>query len=577
MRYSQLFIPTRREDPADAEVVSHKLLVRAGYMRMLARGIYSYLPLGWRVLRKIEQIVREEMDRSGAQELCMPGVQPAELWEESGRWSLYGPELLRLKDRKGADFCLGPTHEEVITSLVRGEIRSYKQLPFNLYQFQTKFRDEIRPRAGLMRGREFLMKDAYSFDVDADSARASYQVMYDTYTRIFNRMGFAFMAVDADTGAIGGSLSHEFQVLAQSGEDEIVACQEAGYAANVEKAAVLPPAGVTAENAGALEGEQGDLEKVATPNARTIEQVAAFLGAEATDLAKTLVFMVDESPVAVLVRGDREVNEIKVKALRGGEVVRLATEGEVKEITGAPVGFAGPVGLSIPVLVDWSLAQRANLVVGANEVDAHYKNVNAGRDFKVAQWGDLVMARAGDPSPVGEGVLESYRGIEVGHIFYLGTKYSEAMGAVVQDGEGVVRPLEMGCYGIGVSRIMAAVVEQNHDKDGILWPMPLAPYHVLLSTIGRQSDEMNEAAQKIHDELESLGVEVIWDDRDERPPVKFKDADLIGIPLRMTLGGRGLKNGQIEVKWRNEAEYTQVPLDRAAAHVAGLVRGALKG
>jgi prolyl-tRNA synthetase len=575
MRYSQLFIPTRREDPSEAEVVSHKLLVRAGYLRMLARGIYTYLPLAWRTLRKIEEVIRQEMDRAGAQEVLMPSVQPSELWEESGRWAMYGPELLRFQDRKGANFCLGPTHEEVITSLVRGEVRSYKQLPVNLYQIQTKFRDEIRPRAGLMRGREFIMKDAYSFDVDEAGAKRSYQAMYEAYCRIFRRMGLQFMAVDADTGSIGGSMSHEFQVLAQSGEDEIVACPAAGYAANVEKAQVLAPEGVTEETAGALEGELSALEAVSTPGMRTVEEVTAYLGVGAEALAKTLLFVVDEALVAVMVRGDREANEIKVKALLGGSQVRLATEAEVREATGAPVGFAGPVGLGVPVLADWSLARRKDLVVGGNQADVHYRGANVGRDFTVSRWGDLSMARAGDPCPIGGGVLESYRGIEVGHVFFLGTKYSQPMGAVVQDEKGDVWPMVMGCYGIGVTRVMAAVIEQHHDGDGIRWPMPVAPYQVLITTIGKQEEALMEAAQRLHDELEALGVEVVLDDRDERPPVKFKDADLIGIPLRLTLGARGLKEGVVEVKWRHESGFVQVGLGEAASVVSGMVKAAL--
>lgn len=578
MRYSQLFIPTRREDPADAEVISHKLLVRAGHMRMLARGIYTFLPLGWRVVQKITQIVQEEMNRAGALEVRMPAVQPAELWQESGRWDFYGPELLRFKDRKNGDFCLGPTHEEVITDLVRGDVKSYKQLPLNLYQIQTKFRDEIRPRAGLMRGREFVMKDAYSFDVSKEAAHKSYKVMYDAYHRIFERMGFQFMAVDADTGAIGGSLSHEFQVLAQSGEDEIVACPEAGYAANVEKAELHAPEGITAENAGKPEGvEVLELQKVDTPATRTVEEVTAFMGIEATSLVKTILFFVDEKPVAVLVRGDREANEVKVKSHYDADTVRMASEAEVKELTGAPVGFAGPVGLSCDVLADWSVSQSANFVVGANEKDAHYKNVNFGRDVKVAAWGDFALAREGDPSPVGEGTLKSYRGIEVGHVFYLGTKYSDALGAVFLDEEGKAKPMEMGCYGIGITRIMAAVIEQNHDEHGIIWPMALAPYQVLITTLGKQTDALREASSKLHDELEALGLEVVLDDRDERPAVKFKDADLIGIPLRLTLGGRGLKEGKVEVKWRNAGskEFEKVDLDGAAQHVYDLVQKAM--
>jgi len=577
MRYSQVFIPTRREDPAEAEVISHKLLVRAGYMRMLARGIYTHLPAGWRVLQKITQIIREEMNRAGALELFMPAVQPAELWQESGRWAHYGPELLRFKDRKGAEFCLAPTHEEVITSLVRGEVRSYKQLPLNLYQFQTKFRDEVRPRAGLMRGREFIMKDAYSFDVSEEKALESYWKMYGAYTRAFTRMNLAFQAVEADTGSIGGSKSHEFQVLAHSGEDQIVACPSQGYAANVEQAALLPAPGVTAESAGVVAAEvMLPLERVATPGKKTIEEVAGFLGVPEASLVKTLLFVVDGKTVAVLVRGDREANEIKIKKAFKATEVRMASDAEVREATAAPVGFAGPVGLSCPVLADWSVAQLANFVVGGNEADLHLKNVNLGRDVAVSQWGDFGLAKAGDPCPTGEGVLESYRGIEVGHVFYLGTKYSDAMGAVFQDEAGENRSMIMGCYGIGVTRVMAAVIEQNHDADGIVWPMPLAPYHVWITTLGKQSAALDEAAAALHDALEARGVEVMLDDRDERPAVKFKDADLIGVPLRLTLGERGLKEGRVEVKWRTQKEASLIALESAPDEVAAMVREALK-
>jgi prolyl-tRNA synthetase len=510
-------------------------------------------------------------------ELFMPAVQPAELWQESGRWAHYGPELLRFKDRKGAEFCLAPTHEEVITALVRGEVRSYKQLPLNLYQFQTKFRDEVRPRAGLMRGREFIMKDAYSFDVSEEKALESYWKMYGAYNRAFSRMGLAFQAVEADTGSIGGSQSHEFQVLAQSGEDQIVACPSQKYAANVEQAALLPAAGVTVENAGAVAAEvMLPLERVATPGQKTIEDVAQFMGVAATRLVKTLLFVVDGETVAVLVRGDREANEVKVKKAFKAVEVRMAAEGEVREATGAPVGFAGPVGLSCPILADWSVAQLENFVVGGNEVDLHLKNVNLGRDVKVSQWGDFGLAKAGDPCPTGEGVLESYRGIEVGHVFYLGTKYSDAMGAVFQDEVGENKPMIMGCYGIGVTRVMAAVIEQNHDADGIVWPMPLAPYQVWITTLGKQSAALDEAAMALHDALEARGVEVMLDDRDERPAVKFKDADLIGVPLRLTLGDRGLKEGKVEVKWRTQKEATLIALDGAPDAVAAMVREALK-
>ncbi len=569
MLVSNLFIPTRRDDPADAEVVSHKLLVRAGYMRMLARGIYTFLPLGRRVIRKIESIIREEMDRAGAQEILMPAVQPAELWQESGRWEFYGPELLRFQDRKGSDFCFGPTHEEVITDLVRGDVRSYKQLPINLYQIQSKFRDEIRPRAGLMRGREFVMKDAYSFDVSPEAAAVSYEKMRVAYVAICERMGFEFRAVEADTGNIGGSLSHEFQVLAQSGEDLMVACDHCGYAANVEKAELSPVGGDEERVA------RGTLTRVETPGTRTVAEVTAFLGVRDTDLVKTIVFLADNEPVAVLVRGDYEANEIKVKAFTGAKEVVFAGEATVHQVTGAPVGFAGPVGLGCRVLADHSVAGLTDFVCGGNEKDLHLRDVNF-TDFEVEAFADLRKAVDGDACPrCDEGKLRTYRGIEVGHIFYLGTKYSEAMGLTFQDENSKVKPVEMGCYGIGVTRMMAAVIEQNHDDNGICWPMPMAPYQVWLLTLGRMTDELAAAGQKLHDDLVAAGVEVVFDDRNDKPGVKFKDADLIGVPLRLTLGARGLKEGKVELKWRTDSEFTTIDLDTAAQHVAGLVREAM--
>ena len=486
MRVSNLFIPTRRDDPADAEVISHKLLMRAGYMRMLARGIYTFLPLGRRVIRKVETIIREEMDRAGAQEVLMPSVQPAELWQESGRWDFYGPELLRFKDRKGSDFCYGPTHEEVITDLVRGDVRSYKQLPINLYQIQTKFRDEIRPRAGLMRGREFVMKDAYSFDVSAEAAAESYEIMRKAYVAICERMGFAFRAVEADSGNIGGSLSHEFQVLAQSGEDLIVACDNCGYAANVEKAELPAP------EATGVSAQAGGYTRVETPRQRTVEEVTAFLGVSPAQLVKTILFLVDEAPVAVLVRGDFEANEVKLKALLGAQEVHFAGEATVHQITGAPIGFAGPVGLDCKVVADHSVASMEDFVCGGNERDIHLTGVNLA-DCGIAQFADLRKAADADPCIKCGGTLSTYRGIEVGHIFYLGTKYSESMGLTFQDENAQVKPVEMGCYGIGVTRMMAAVIEQNHDENGICWPMPMAPFHVWILTLGRQSEELMAA------------------------------------------------------------------------------------
>ncbi len=567
MRYAQLYVPTRREDPADAEVVSHKLLVRGGYMRMLARGIYSFLPLGWRVLQKIERIIREEMNRAGAQEVLLPSVQPAELWEESGRWSFYGPELLRFKDRKGAAFCYGPTHEEVITDLVRGDVRSYKQLPLNLYQIQAKFRDEIRPRAGLMRGREFIMKDGYSFDVSTEAAHASYEQMRQAYCRTFDRLGLRYRAVEADTGNIGGSLSHEFQVLAHSGEDWVTSCPSCGYAANRELTEV--PSSGAPVSAGA---EQAASASVETPGQRTVEEVTAFLKVSAQGLVKTVIFCDEaDAPFAVLVRGDHEVNEVKVKNLLGGQAVRLARDEEVERLTGAPVGFAGPVGLACPIYADQAVGSILGFVVGGNAKDVHLTGVCHGRDFAVTRWADLRQVEEGDACPRCGATLEFYRGIEVGHIFYLGTKYSKALGASFLDESGASRAMEMGCYGMGVTRIMAAAIEQNHDDDGIVWPVPIAPFEVSLLTIGKVDDALVEAGQALHDGLVERGVEVLWDDREERPAVKFKDTDLVGVPLRLTLGARGLKEGKVEAKWRWSKDVEMIDLASAPEVIAAMI------
>lgn len=577
MRLSLGFVPTRKEDPADAEVVSHRLLIRAGYIRMLSRGIYTFLPLGWRSVKKIEQIIREEMNLAGAQEVHMPGVQPAELWQESGRWEHYGSELLRFQDRKGANFCLGPTHEEVITDLVRNEVSSYKQLPLNLYQIQTKFRDEPRPRFGLMRGREFIMKDAYSFDLDEAGALKSYDLMYDAYHRICERLGFEFRAVEADTGNIGGTRSHEFQVLAETGEDQIVSCRACGYTANVEKAEIRV---VQAERDASV--GLSAMDKVATPGKRTIEEVRTFLKRPATDFIKTLIFMADKEPVAVLMRGDHEANEIKVKAFlraqRGSDIaeLRLASDAEVHEATQAPVGFAGPVGLTIPIYADLAVAGMVNAVTGANERDMHLVDVNVGRDFAVTAFADLRLAQGGDACGRCGSAFEAHRGIEVGHVFYLGTKYSDAMNAQVQDEDGKQRSIVMGCYGIGVTRMLAAIVEQNHDENGIIWPMAVTPYHVVVLPLQVQDAEVVAAAEKIYKELLAAGVEAALDDRDLRAGAKFKDADLIGVPLRITIGSRGLKEGLVEFKARRDAENTMVSVDEIVGLVAGRVREALK-
>jgi len=572
MRLSNSFVPTRKEDPADAEIASHKLLVRGGYIRQVARGIYDYLPLGLRSLRKIKTIIREEMDRAGAQEVLLPSVQPAELWEETGRWEEYGPELLRMKDRKGSDFCLGPTHEEVITAMVRGEINSYKQLPQNIYQIQDKFRDEPRPRFGLLRAREFSMKDAYSFDIDREGAERSYDEMYETYARICDRLGFEWRAVRAPTGAIGGSRSHEFQVIAETGEDELVHCPECDYAANVEIADVDTSAEDSPES-----GDEAPMETVDTPDRRTIAEVSEFLDVPPARCVKTLIYLADDDPVAVLVRGDHEANDLKIEEFLRDEAdlsfdkLHMANDAAVEDVTGAPVGFAGPVELDVPVYADRSIEGLTNFVVGANAADAHHTRVDWGRDFEIAGFGDVRRARAGDPCPQCGSPLESSQGIEVGHVFFLGTKYSEPLGATVQDENGVDTPMIMGCYGIGVSRILAAVAEQNHDGDGLVWPMPIAPFQALVMPLQMGADEVTETADELYDELRDRGIEVAMDDRDEGFGEKFKDADLIGIPIRIVIGTRGLDNGELEVKLRWEEDERMVPVDEVPDVVEKLV------
>lgn len=569
MRYSQYLLSTLKETPADAEVVSHQLMMRAGMIRKVAAGIYSYLPLGLRSIRKVEQIVREEMNRAGAIELLMPMVVPAELWQESGRWEQYGKELLRLKDRKDASFCLGPTHEEVITDIVRREVRSYRQLPLNLYQVQSKFRDEIRPRFGLMRGREFIMKDAYSFDADEAGADIAYDKMYQAYRRIFERCGLKFRAVEADTGNIGGSSSHEFMVLADSGEDAIVSCDSCEYAANVEKAEVR-------DAQTEAQAPTQALQKVSTPARRTIEEVAEFLKARPDQLIKTLVVQTDAGEtVVVLLRGDRELNDIKLCRLLGCNEVELASEEVVKEVTGAPTGFAGPVGLKARILADFEVRTMVDAITGANELDAHYTGVACGRDFAVEAFADLREAVAGDFCPRCSGKLEVWRGIEVGHVFKLGTKYSKALDASFLDAQGQEQVLFMGCYGIGIGRTVAAAIEQNHDANGIIFPMPLAPFQVIVTMVNPNDEPVNQAAVSLYEELLELGIEVLLDDRDERPGSKFKDADLLGIPLRVTVGARGLKDGALELQERRSGQREMIPLAEVGALVSNRVRQAL--
>jgi len=572
VRFTQLLVPTLKDDPADAEVVSHKLLVRAAMIRQVARGIYDYLPLGLRVLRNVENIVRSELDAAGCQEILMPAVCPAELWQESGRWDRYGKELLRIKDRNERDFCFGPTHEEVVTDIVRKTVRSYRDLPKNLYQIQTKFRDEIRPRFGLMRGREFLMKDGYSFHADRADCEREYRHMYETYERIFNRCGLRFRAVEADTGAIGGSMSHEFQVLADSGEDAIVACTECSYAANVEKAEIGRGDGAAS---GAASSEQ--LRSVATPAQRTIDEVSAFLGVPPERFIKTLVFVDDAGKsVVALVRGDHQISEAKLKIALGAQWIALADADTVRRTTGASVGFAGPVGLDARIVADHALHGIRGAVTGANKDDEHLVGVEHGRDFGTGtRFADLRQAVAGDRCPrCGKGVFEEHRGIEVGQVFYLGTKYSAPLGATFLDAAGQAHPIEMGTYGIGVSRTMAAAVEQNHDKDGIIWPLALSPFPVEIVPTSVTDEPVRDAAEKLYGDLRANGVAALLDDRDERPGVKFKDADLIGITLRVTVGQKGLAKGSVELRERREKTNHELALGDAAAHVTKLVREA---
>lgn len=569
MRYSQYFIPTVKETPADAEVISHQLMLRAGMIRKLAAGIYNYLPLGLRSIRKVENIIREEMNRAGALELLMPSVQPAELWQESGRWEQYGKELLRFNDRKDAEFCLGPTHEEVITDLVRREVKSYRQMPLNLYQIQGKFRDEIRPRFGLMRGREFIMKDAYSFDAEEKGADIAYEKMYKAYRRIFERCGLNFRAVEADTGSIGGSSSHEFMVLAESGEDAIASCSACEYAANVEKAEARPFE--IAEHF-----EPRPLEKVATPGMRTIDEVSSFLAVPTASLVKTLVLLADNEPVIALVRGDHDLNEIKLKNVLGCEQLEMAPDEVVEVVTGAPVGFAGPVGLKAKIIADLAVQTLRNFVTGGNAQDLHLKNVNLGRDFTPGSFADIRNVVHGDACPrCDSGILEMWRGIEVGHVFKLGMKYSKALKATFLDAEGKEQTIFMGCYGIGVGRTVAACIEQNHDDNGIIFPLPIAPFHCIISALDPKKDDVRQAAEALYQQLLEAGIEVLLDDRDERPGIKFKDADLIGIPLRLVVGSKNLAEGKVELKDRKTGDVQLLPVAEAVTSVVETVRTAL--
>ena len=566
MRYSKYFLPTLREVPTDAEVVSHQLMLRAGMIRRIAAGIYDVLPLGLKVMRKVEDIIRDEMNKAGAHEVFLPSIQPAELWEETDRWNIYGKELLRVRDRHNREFCYGPTHEEVITDLVRREVRSYRQLPLNLYQIQTKFRDEMRPRFGLMRGREFTMKDAYSFDRDKEGTEESYRAMYEAYTAIFERCGLNFRAVEADTGKIGGSLSHEFMVLADTGEDSVVSCDNCDYAANLEMADV---AGTQARK---VSDSGSDPEDVNTPGKRTVEEVAAFLGVTSRDLVKTIILAGDKGAIGVLVRGDYEVNPVKVRRLVDDETLELAEPEIVEKVTGAPVGFAGPIGLKIPLYADNAVSHMSGFVTGGNAVDVHTIGVDLSH-FELESFADLREAVEGDPCPRCAGELTFLKGIEVGHIFYLGTKYSEAMGARFLDEEGRETVIEMGCYGIGVGRTVAASIEQNHDDKGIIWPAPIAPFEVCLLSLNPTDGDVQNASERLYEDLLEAGVDVLFDDRDERPGVKFNDADLIGVPVRVTVGKRGLQEGQVEVRMRGTGEEKKVALGEAVTAVKELLEG----
>ena len=567
VRYSNYFIPTLKEDPSDAEVVSQKLMIRAGMIRKVAAGVYNYLPLGLRAISKVEDIVREEMNRAGAIEILMPAVVPAELWKESGRWDYYGKELLRFKDRAEREFCIGPTHEEVVTDIVRRDVSSYKQLPVNLYQIQTKFRDEIRPRFGVMRAREFIMKDAYSFDASVEGAEKSYKLMYDAYTRIFERCGLEFRAVLADTGNIGGSFSHEFMVLAPTGEDVVMSCGKCGYAANLELAeidwhteGVRPPNGSKA------------MEEVHTPNLKTVDEVAQSLNVKPSDLIKTMIVEADGTAIAALVRGDAELSLTKLRKALGAEIVELATADRIREVTGGMMGFSGPVGLKIRVIADKSVSAMGPSVTGANKGDYHLVNVVLGRDYNVKEFADIRVATDGDRCPqCKEGTLVSTRGIEVGHVFMLGTKYSEAMNATFVDQDGKEKPFIMGCYGIGIGRTVAAAIEQNHDESGMIWPPALAPFQVTVLPLKVKDAEVMAASEKIYEELKAKGYEAIIDDRDVGPGFKFKDAELIGIPVQVAVGPRTIKEGEAELKVRRTGESRNVKLEEVVKEVEPLI------
>lgn len=565
MRWSKFYLFTSREIPQDAEVISHQLMAKAGMIRKVAAGIYSYLPLGWRSLTKMMAIVREEMNSAGAIELSMPSVQPAELWQESGRWSLYGKELLRIKDRHEREFCFGPTHEEVVTDIVRRDVKSYRQLPLTLYQIQNKFRDEIRPRFGLMRGREFMMKDAYSFHTDAESLGEVYESMRLAYCRIFERCGLEYSMVEADTGAIGGSASHEFMVLAKTGESAVVSCDRCDYAANVEKAEARGLPVTSTEEPRALSEES-------TPGATSVEDVARLLDIPTSKVVKTLIYKTDQGLIGIAIRGDREVNEIKLANYLGVNELALANEESVVKTSGAPIGFAGPIGLArdLRLIGDESVRKLTNFACGANRRDFHFTNGNWGRDVDLAEWADVLLVTDGDLCPRCGGRLSLARGIEVGHIFMLGCKYSEAMGCTFTNDKGLPEPMTMGCYGLGIGRTVAAAIEQNHDGDGIIWPLPLAPFQFQVISLNPDDSAVAAASDSLYEELLGDGLDVLYDDRDARPGVKFKDADLIGTPLRVVLGRRSLADGLVEISMRRDREKQLIPVGDAVAKLKEL-------
>jgi len=570
MRWTQTLIPTLREDPQEAEIVSHKLLLRAGLIRKLGGGLYTFLPLGLKALRKVERIVREEMDRAGALEVLMPALHPKEVWERSGRYNVMGEVMFRLLDRQKKDYVLGPTHEEIVTDLAASEIRSYRQLPRTFYQIQTKFRDEIRPRFGLMRAKEFIMKDAYSFDVDWKAADASYDAMYQAYVRIFKRCGLRTKVVEADTGAMGGNWSHEFMVLADSGEDGIVECASCTYAANLERAERQPPPPVTWET------PVPPMETVETPGQRTIEEVSAFLKCQPARLVKTLIYNVDGKTVAVLVAGDREINEHKIMRNLKASQVALADAATIERVTGAPVGFAGPAGLGITIYADNGLKGIKGGITGANRKDAHILHIDLDRDARVEAYHDFCQVRKGDSCPKCGAALDEKRGIEVGHVFKLGTKYTDSFGAQYLDENRKQITMVMGCYGIGVTRTLQAVIEQSHDDKGIIWPFSIAPYPVAILPLSANDQRTRDITASLVEELEKRNVEVIVDDRDERPGVKFKDADLVGFPLRVVLGERALAAGNVELKGRSSADAVQVPIADAVSRILEILQAGEK-